>query len=43
MGKKAEQQRIQQHGNNVALEQTAIYDDSLLPPAEERTCKATSD
>lgn len=35
MGKKAEQQRIQQHGNNVALEQTAIYDDSLLPPAEE--------
>ena len=35
MGKKAEQQKIQQNGDNVAMERTSIYDDSLLPPADE--------
>ena len=35
MAKKAEQHRLSKHGENVALEQTSIYDDSLLTSAEE--------
>ena len=34
MVKKAEQNKLQGH-NGVVLEQTSIYDDSLLPPSEE--------
>ena len=35
MGKKAEQNRLVHKGDGVAVEQTSIYDDSLLPSAEE--------
>ena len=35
MSKKAEQNRLIHQGANVALEQTSIYEDNLLPPAEE--------
>lgn len=35
MSKKAEQNRLIHQGTNVALEQTSIYEDNLLPPAEE--------
>lgn len=34
MGKKAERNTLL-HQSGVAIEQTSIYDDSLLPPAEE--------
>ena len=35
MGRKAEQTRVAQKNDTLAVEQTAIYDDNLLPPAEE--------
>lgn len=35
MAKKAEQNRVMHNNSGVAVEQTSIYDDSLLPPAEE--------
>lgn len=35
MSRKAEQNRVIQHDNKLAVEQTSIYDDSLLPPADE--------
>ena len=35
MGKKAEKNTMIHSPNSVAVEQTSIYDDSLLPPAEE--------
>lgn len=35
MGRKAEQNRLIHQGESVAVEQTSVYDDSLLPPAEE--------
>ena len=35
MGKKAEQNRVVHKEDGVAVEQTSIYDDSLLPSAEE--------
>lgn len=34
MGKKAERNTLL-HQSGVAIEQTSVYDDSLLPPAEE--------
>lgn len=35
MSRKAEQNRVIHHDNKLAVEQTSIYDDSLLPPADE--------
>lgn len=35
MAKKAEQTRVAHKEDTLAVEQTSIYDDSLLPPAEE--------
>lgn len=35
MGKKAEQNRVVRQEGGLALEQTAIYDDNLLPSADE--------
>lgn len=35
MGRKAEQNRLIHQEAGVAVEQTSVYDDSLLPPAEE--------
>lgn len=35
MSRKAEQNRVVHQDNQVAVEQTSIYDDSLLPPADE--------
>ena len=35
MGKKAEKNTLVHKPDSVALEQTSVYDDSLLPPAEE--------
>lgn len=35
MGRKVEQTRVAHREDALGLEQTSIYDDSLLPPAEE--------
>lgn len=35
MGRKVEQTRVAQKEDALGLEQTSIYDDNLLPPAEE--------
>lgn len=35
MSRKAEQNRVVHKEDGLAVEQTSIYDDSLLPPAEE--------
>lgn len=35
MGRKAEQNRLIHQGESVAVEQTSVYDDNLLPSADE--------
>ena len=35
MGRKVEQTRVAHREDTLGLEQTSIYDDNLLPPAEE--------